>query len=155
LAAALLAGDERAVVMPIRQKNPTDQVRARLLDELRAMGQAPTPDVLERMLFVPLPRTAVMLDRLVPDLLGPLRAFNVCALVHCAGSLSYFNAAKLRAGNQELTRALLDLARALGVGRFVYVSTAFASGYVDGPIPEQLHPAPNNDPNEYTRSKRE
>ena len=38
-----------------------------------------------------------------------LREFAISDIVHCAGSLSYFNVNRLRQGNPELTQSFLDL----------------------------------------------
>jgi len=155
LAAALAASDERPILLPIRLKHAPEDARDAIAAELLAMGRDADAATLRRLVFIPLPRTAVLLERLVPELVPALADYEITDVVHCAGSLSYFNAAKLREGNFALTQAFLDVARAVGVKRFVYVSTAFASGYVDGTIAERLHSEPERDPNEYTRSKRE
>jgi nucleoside-diphosphate-sugar epimerase len=76
-------------------------------------------------------------------------------VLHCAGSLSYFNVRKLQAGNLDLTSAILSLATALDLRRFVYLSSAYSAGFTDRPILETLHDDPRNDPTDYTRTKRE
>ncbi|OWW21026.1 alpha/beta fold hydrolase [Noviherbaspirillum denitrificans] len=50
------------------------------------------------------------------------------------------------------TRHLLELARELGVRRFVMVSTAYVAGTMDGRVPEALHHAASFN-NDYERSK--
>src|SRR5260370_25019204 len=49
---------------------------------------------------------------------------------------------------------MLELSSALTVDRFVHVSTAYSSGYIEGRIGESLHAEPASDPTEYTRTKR-
>ena len=66
----------------------------------------------------------------------------------------YFDEEKLRAVNVEMTRRFVNAAKRWKVGRFVHISTAFASGFVDGRIDEQLHDEPIADPTFYTESKR-
>jgi len=99
-------------------------------------------------------KRVVLPDSLL-DLAPLCRAAGVRGVLHCAGSVSYFDRAALEAGNQRLTAGALALGEALGVDWFVYLSTAFASGYRSGPIGEQLHGAPlDGDPTAYTASKR-
>ena len=76
-------------------------------------------------------------------------------IVHCAGSLDYFNRAELELANIQLTARMLELARRLRIARFTFISTAYSSGYVDGPVAERLHADPAKDPTEYARTKRE
>ena len=78
--------------------------------------------------------------------------YQVDEMVHCAGCLSYFNEDRLRAVNVEMTRRFVDAAKRWGLCRFVHVSTAFACGFVEGPIPERLHVDPVGDPTFYTES---
>jgi len=54
-----------------------------------------------------------------------------------------------------LTQALLDVSKRLRVRRFIHLSSAFCSGYVDGLIREELHATPAVEPSPYTSSKRE
>ena len=82
-------------------------------------------------------------------------SFNIQEVVHCAGSLSYHDETSLQAGNIDLTRSLVKSARNAGAQRFTYVPTAFASGLMDGPVPEILFDGGRSDPAAYMRSKRE
>jgi nucleoside-diphosphate-sugar epimerase len=116
-----------------------------LLPELSALG-APR-DNLERVLVAALPPSSEM-DSL-------FSSFNFQEVVHCAGSLSYHDEASLQAGNIDLTRSLVESARQTGVQRFTYVSTAFASGLMDEPVPETLFEGRRSDPAAYMRSKRD
>jgi nucleoside-diphosphate-sugar epimerase len=148
VAAALLVDTGAEVVLPIRDKHTAEGIAAALAVEIKALGAR--PEVLERAHIVPLPPVAE-LDALYPV----CRQFGIREIAHCAGCLSYYNKAKLQAGNVELTRALLELGRRAGIHRFTYLSTAFASGLMDGVVPEQLHEGARSDPTEYMRSKRE
>lgn len=150
LVATALRETEDTLVLPVRAPHSTETVVRRIVAELAAEGRRLGEADLARLVVVPLPPT----DR-VSDLAPTLAARGVDEIVHCAGCLSYFNVTKLRHGNVELTRAMLDLGARLGVRRFTFVSTAYASGFVDGPIPEELHAGPRTDPTDYTSTKRE
>jgi nucleoside-diphosphate-sugar epimerase len=150
LVATALGETDAILVCPVRPSHTREGVLARVAAEAEAEGRPLGDRDLARLVVVPLPPT----ERLA-DLVPALRSLGVDEIVHCAGCLSYFNVAKLRDGNVELTRAMLDLGVRLGVRRFVYVSTAYASGFVDGEIPETLHEGPRTDPTDYTATKRE
>jgi nucleoside-diphosphate-sugar epimerase len=150
LAAALLARTSSKVVAPVRDKHAVTEVRARIAAELMALGaDASLVDDTERFAVVNLPPREA-LSELAPT----LRAHGVTEIVHSAGSVDYFNANALQEVNVELTRALLALGRAIDITRFVFISTAFSSGYTERPIEETLHAEPDEDPTEYTHSKR-
>lgn len=142
------------IVAPLRAKHDQARLRALIESELTTPDAAARARMLDRLVFVSLPPTAQFATQLVPHLQRELRDHDVVDIVHSAGCLSYFNEAKLREGNEQLTSLLLEFARARSVEKFVYVSTAFSSGYVHGPIRETLHADPASDPNEYTKSKR-
>lgn len=55
--------------------------------------------------------------------------------------------------NVDGTRNALALAAALGVKRFIYVSTAYTAGRATGLIAEELHPGPREFNNCYERTK--
>jgi nucleoside-diphosphate-sugar epimerase len=148
--ATALAETDAPLVLPIRAPHTRDRIVARIVGEIEAEGRRVGEDDLARLVTLPL-GSADRIDELLPD----LRRLGVEDVMHCAGSLSYFNAAKLEEGNIELTRGLLSLAARLGVRRFVFLSTAYSSGFVDGPIAEALHAGPRNDPTDYTRTKRQ
>lgn len=148
VAAVFLAEGGVEVVLPIRDRHTKESVLASLELELQALGAR--PQLLERAHIVPLPPLP-QIDALLPL----VRRFEVREIAHCAGCLSYFNKARLQEGNVELTRSLLALGERAGVQRFIYLSTAFASGLVDGTVPETLHTGERSDPTEYMRSKRE
>jgi nucleoside-diphosphate-sugar epimerase len=149
LAAALLDDTDGKLVLPFRgDKHDAASIVAGVLDEVAKPGARAKLE--DRLLPVPWPAPESF-----GEMLPFLRRHGVDEVVHCAGSLSYFNQAKLRAGNLDLTRDLLGVGEQLGVRRFYYFSTAFSSGLVDGLVREELHPTPTSDPTEYTRSKRE
>jgi len=144
------------VVAPVRAHHPGDAVASAVGREL---GLAAGPDAhgwRDRLHQVALPVEAANPE--APDPLGELdqvvEHFGVDEIVHCAGCLSYFDEPALRAVNVEMTRRFVDAAKRWNVRRFVHISTAFASGFVDGPILERLHGAPSGDPTFYTESKR-
>jgi uncharacterized protein YbjT (DUF2867 family) len=153
VAAALLADSRRQLIMPIRPGVDPAECRSglrRSLVDLGVAGEA-LDDTLGRLTLVELPA----LDRLA-DLDALASSAGVDEIVHCAGSIDYFDSAALRDANVELTDRLLQAARRWRIGRFVFLSTAYCSGYRDGPIPERLHdePASADEPTEYTRTKR-
>lgn len=145
LAARLLAETPCDLVLPLRaHHDPRSVVHA-------IAGEDPRLD-----LHTVARRTKrVVLPEALTDLAPLCRAAGVRGILHCAGSVSYFDRAALDAGNQQLTAGALALGAALDVDWFVYLSTAFASGYRSGPIGERLHDEPpQGDPTAYTASKR-
>ena len=149
VATALTRGHER-LVLPLRDPTAWDTVVGRVAAELEAGGRPLTPEDRERMIPVTLPPT----DRL-GELLPVLREHRVRDVLHCAGCLSYFNVRQLQEGNIDLTREFVRLSQDLDVRRFLFVSTAYSSGFTDEIIPEALHESPGADPTDYTRTKRE
>ena len=155
LTATLLEREPRmTIVAPVRGKHDHARLRAAVEAELAIPDPEARARAMDRLVFVGLPPTARFATELVPHLQRELRDYDVVDIVHSAGCLSYFNEAKLREGNEQLTSLMLEFARTRSIGKFVYISTAFSSGYVDGAIPETLHDDPASDPNAYTRSKR-
>lgn len=147
VAAALLANEDVELVLPIRERQKTEDVAAALLVELQALGAA---EQITHAHFTPLP-SFDQFDRLFLRASG----LQINEVVHCAGSLSYEDDASLKQGNIDFTSALLESAKRSECQRFVFLSTAFASGLVDGSVPEALHEGPRADPSAYMRSKRE
>lgn len=80
---------------------------------------------------------------------------GVDEIIHCAGCLDYYDLAKLQAVNVGYTAHLLVLASQLSLKRFMYISTAYSSGYQSHTTAEALLPDPPADPTQYTRTKRE
>jgi nucleoside-diphosphate-sugar epimerase len=150
VAANALLRTHADLVLPLRDPTARDRVVDSLSKEMAAEGRAMTAADRERLVFLELPPP----DR-IEGLEPRLRELGVVDVLHCAGCLSYFNLRKLEEGNIELTQALTDLSVALDVRRFVFLSTAYSSGFTEAPIAESLHLAPGNDPTEYTRTKRD
>ncbi|MFL5343069.1 MAG: SDR family oxidoreductase [Gemmataceae bacterium] len=149
IAAGLLAEGRRRLVLPVRPHHAAEGVIARLAKEVAASGKH-LPDLAERITVLPLPTT----DE-IPALADTFRRLGVEEIVHAAGCVDYFHTENLARGNVELTDAFVKLSQELHARRFTFISSAFSSGFRDGPIPEALHADADEDPTEYTRSKRE
>lgn len=150
VAAALLTQETVDVVLPVRDKYSAADIAAAISNECDTLGTPATAEILRRLHVVRLPPTESM-----NELGVAWREHRVRQVIHCAGSLSYFSLSKLKEGNLDLTHALLELAHANDIDRFLYMSTAFSAGFVPGQVPETLHGDPPEDPTEYTRSKRQ
>jgi nucleoside-diphosphate-sugar epimerase len=149
-AAGVLARTEATLLLAHRPHHDPAAVAARVAALARAGGFAPGPADLARLVPIVLPAAPALAD-LVPV----LRRRRTGEIIHCAACLDYFDTGALEAANVALTRALLAVAAAVGVERFVHISTAFSAGYVEGPVREVLHGEPaGGDPTEYTRTKR-
>jgi nucleoside-diphosphate-sugar epimerase len=146
LAAGLLRDPTSRLILPVRSQHTPESVLNHIAAEL--FDEAP-PGWQERVRVLPLPPAND-----IPALAPGLRRMKIDSIVHSAGCVDYFHKENLSAGNIELTRALVNLGQELNVGRFAFVSTAFSSGYYDGLIPESLHDDPDEDPTDYTRTKR-
>lgn len=149
IATSLLLEEKCRIVAPVRPGRSPEDVLGQVRAEIAMAGRELSPELLERVRVVELPETDAM-DRLTPA----VREWGVEEIIHCAGCLDYFDQDALEAVNVGLTRSLTEAGRRWGVGRFLYVSTAFSSGYRDEPVREELHPDPPSDPTDYTRSKR-
>lgn len=148
--ATLLAQERCRLILPVRGGRSREQVLRPILTECAASGRSIEPTDLDRLDVMPLPATDA-----IAELAGRFRAQGVNRIVHCAGSVEYFHRSRLVAANVDLTEAIARLAARLDVERLYYLSTAFSCGYRSDPVPEQLHPAPESDPTDYTWSKRE
>lgn len=144
IAARLLTDTDCPILLPVRSRHEPAQVLAAIAAEDPRLS---VEVVSARCQVVPLPSDLV-------DLAPQARAFGVRGLLNCAGSVAYFNRDALIAGNESLTEAAIALGRALEVEHFTYLSTAFCSGFRQGPIHETLHSGPAVDPTYYTTSKR-
>ncbi len=155
-ATALLRHGNVDVVAPVRAHHPADAVHQLVAAEFEIVGQPKDPNWPSRLHQVSLPDGID--DPTMQDPTGQLDAavkeFEVTEVIHTAGCLNYFDEAALLAVNVEMTRRLVEAAKRWKVDRFIHISTAFASGFVDGPIPERLHSEPSGDPTFYTESKR-
>ena len=150
VAAAFLADGPSRLVLPVRGGRDPGSVVAGIAGEATRTGRLRSRRVIDRITVVPVPDTASP-----ADLLSALRRFPIDEVIHCAGCVNYFDVKKLRAGNVLLTKAFLDVSQRLRVRRFIHLSSAFCSGYVDGLIREALHATPSAEPSPYTSSKRE
>jgi nucleoside-diphosphate-sugar epimerase len=149
VAAGLLDAGDQLIVAPLRGTHTRETVLAPIQAELRCEGVDERID-LQRVVTVPLPAGDdwSALDAIVEH-------YAIEQIVHCAGSVDYFNTAVLHEANIVLTGRLLELARRHAMKRFVFLSTAFSSGYIDRPVREELHAGEGSDPTEYTKTKRE
>ncbi|UXY15879.1 NAD(P)-dependent oxidoreductase [Chitiniphilus purpureus] len=150
LLAAQVLGDDWAdtLVVPSRQMQAADAVPEAIQRELLALGADPAA-LAGRIEVVGWQGAEhVSHDELVGMLTG------VDTVIHCAGCLDYFDSAALQTLNVEFTQRLVDAAKAAGVGRFVFISTAYAGGYSGAPIPERALHTPPSDPTDYTLTKR-
>jgi nucleoside-diphosphate-sugar epimerase len=149
IASVLLSHEDVEIVAPVRKGID----RARFLEPVRAevlLGGHEFDDAkAARIHLVELPPR----DRF-EELDAVVRDFGIQEVIHSAGCLDYFNAGALEEVNVELTRTIVDHAGRWNIRRFVYISTAFSSGYIFREIPELLHAAPGKDPTDYTRTKR-
>ncbi len=145
VAAGLLAETSGVIVAPIRSAHTRESVVATIREELEREGVAGSVDF-DRFVTVPLDFATL------PEVCAK---YGVSEILHCAGSVDYFNSLKLREANIDLTTDLLALAKRFAMRRFVFLSTAFSSGFVDGLVREQFHEATQGDPTEYITSKRD
>lgn len=151
IASALLAHDaDVRIVAPVRKLESLDRFFAPIDAEVRLAGRHFDDAMRSRVHVVELPP----LDRL-GELDAVVREWNVDEVIHSAGCLDYFNAGALEAVNIGYTTAIVEHAVRWNVSRFIYISTAFSSGYVGERIAERVHDEPGKDPTDYTRTKRD
>lgn len=150
IVATLLVNEDVQLVLPVRHGNDFESLLAPIEAEIEIQGRDFDPAYRERVHVVDLPPLE-SLDRLA----AAVREFDVKEIIHSAGCLDYFDRSALEAVNVNFTRLLLEQARRWEIERFIYISTAFSSGYIDTAVPEQLHNEPSRDPTEYTRTKRQ
>src|SRR5260370_37253128 len=150
IAAVLLGREHRRVVAFVREGWQASDLVAQILPELgHDANLQEQAEIFGRLTILPMPASHGLSEHA-----RELNRLGVTEIVHCAGSMDYFNSAELEQTNVLLTDGMLELARALHVERFVHVSTAYSSGYIAGPVGERLHGEPASDPTEYTRTKR-
>lgn len=141
IAAVLLSSDDCRLVLPIRPHHTRQSALAPIRAELAASGIEPDTVDFNRVL-TPVAWT-----------IDDLSAWGVSEIIHCAGCLDYFDREALEEVNVQYTRNLLEIGMRLGLRRFVYVSTAFSSGFRDDLIREGAHPEPREAPTAYISSK--
>ena len=149
VAAGLLSKKDCRILAPIRSGTS----RESLIEKIQAELAADCPDReidFDRLITVNLPPLSEM-----NTLSADLQRLVVDEIIHCAGSVDYFDSARLKEVNVDLTSELIALGKKQGVKRFIYLSTAFSCGFVKGLVREALHTNPEADPTEYTQSKRE
>jgi nucleoside-diphosphate-sugar epimerase len=148
VAAALLSEGHYRILAPIRAGHTHESIIDKIKSEA---GNSLASDIdFDRITTVALPE----LDE-ISSLASLASQMQVTEIIHCAGSVDYFDLVSLQSSNIDLTIQLLSLGKQLEIRRFTYLSTAFSSGYVDGLIPEELHDDPTADPTDYTRTKRQ
>lgn len=146
--ASLLTQTSDRIILAARPGHERDDIVARLRMEMTAAGD-PEGRSLERLRLVRLPDPG--------DARGYASLFSenrINEVVNCAGSVHYFDVALLKQSNVDLVSDLVAASKEAAIDRFVHVSTAFASGYIDGVVKEELFAEPGSDPTEYTRYKR-
>jgi nucleoside-diphosphate-sugar epimerase len=149
VASTLLANECSRVVAPIRRGHTRESLIEKIKWELESENLADEIDF-SRLSTIALPP----IDQL-EDMLSEVANLSVQEIIHCAGSVDYFDTARLKEANIDMTAKLIWLGKELSVSRFTYVSTAFSCGFSSGLVRETLHTAPDCDPTEYTRSKRD
>lgn len=150
IVASMLRDTAARIVCLTRPAHDRRSLLAPIIEEWEAQARCGWSDVVEaRIEQLALPDDLVDVADLAPRLPG------VDEIVHCAGCLDYYDVHKLQAVNVHYTAHLLVLARRLAVKRFVYISTAYSSGYQTQRTPEALLAEPAGDPTQYTRTKRE
>ncbi|WP_255988991.1 NAD-dependent epimerase/dehydratase family protein [Chitinolyticbacter albus] len=149
LAAQVLSDDwADALVVPSRRAQTADAMPEEIHRELIALGA--DPDRLADRIEVVTWKGAEQVSH--EDMVSMLA--GVDTVIHCAGCLDYFDSVALQALNVEFTQRLVDASKAAGVGRFIFISTAYAGGYSGAPIPERVLDTPASDPTDYTLTKR-
>lgn len=151
IGARLLADGLAQLVVPLRPGTSREEFGRRLQIELGALGLS-WETVNDRVLTVSWQGVA---DIGNADWAAALDALGIDEIIHSAGCLDYFNLQELASVNLDLTRWLTQLGERWRVQRFTYISTAYSAGYIDGCIAEQLLAEPDDDPTDYTRTKRQ
>lgn len=150
IVASLLRDTNARIVCLTRAVHDRQALLAPIVEEWEAQAKGCWSDAVEeRVEQMALPDDLADVVDLAPALQG------VDEIVHCAGCLDYYDADKLQAVNVHYTAHMLVLARQLHLKRFVYVSTAYSSGYQPHRTPEGPLAEPGSDPTQYTRTKRE
>lgn len=148
ICAGLIAQGHSKLVLPVRAQHSRGSMLAAIDQELQEMGYSQTD--LSGVQVIPLPAIHA-----VSTLRPVMEEERVEQIIHAAGSLDYFNSQSLKSVNIDLTSELITLSEKLKLDRFIFISTAFSSGFTPGRlITERLHEEPESDPTEYTSSKR-
>jgi nucleoside-diphosphate-sugar epimerase len=150
IAASLLVHEDVDLVLPVRAGNDIESILRPVRAEIEVSGESFDAAFLNRLHLVQLPPFDSF-----HELDEAIREFGVNEIIHCAGCLDYFDRSTLEMVNVNFTRRLLERACSWNIRRFIYISTAFSSGYLDSIVPEHLHDEPESDPTDYTRTKRQ
>lgn len=148
--AGLIEAGHSRLALAVRQHHRPQDVLDGIEAELVSMGFPEPKSALANVSVIPLPEAGQ-----AESFLSTVKSLNVNEIIHSAGSVEYSNPESLKEVNINLTERLLTVGEKLDIRRFIYLSTAFSSGFVNGLITEKLHNEPLKDPTEYTRSKRE
>jgi nucleoside-diphosphate-sugar epimerase len=151
VAGALLHEERRRLLLPVRTSAAECLRRIRLVLRDRGVTAGLEEELMQLVTVTELPPLGLM-----RGLDAAAKESDVDEIVHCAGCVDYFDTQQLHAANIALTESLLEAARSWNARRFIYMSTAYCSGYRAERIPERLHPEPReeDEPTDYTRSKR-
>lgn len=150
IVASLLRDTAAQVTCLTRSVHDRAALLAPIIEEWEAQAHGCWSDAVEsRIHQIKLPDDLADVADLAPQLEG------IDEIVHCAGCLDYYDLPNLQAVNVGYTAHLLVLAQRLSLKRFVYISTAYSSGYQPHVTAEALLPEPKSDPTQYTRTKRE
>lgn len=150
IVASLLRGTNARIVCLTRAVHDRQALLAPIAREWEAQSKGCWSDAVgERIEQIALPDDLSDVVDLAPALQG------IDEIVHCAGCVDYYDTRKLQAVNVHYTAYMVVLARRLRLKRFVYVSTAYSSGYQPHRTPEGPLAEPGSDPTQYTRTKRE
>ncbi len=97
----------------------------------------------------------VVVEGALPESLGVDDIRGADLVLHAAGNTVFHTngSSEPARTNVNGTRELLSLAAEAGVGRFVYVSTAYVCGAMAGHLPEAFYPTVPPVRNDYERSK--
>ena len=84
-----------------------------------------------------------------------LREGGISSIWHCAANMAFLpkDREKLIHTNVTGTKALMTIAKQLGVARFIYISTAYTAGALTGEVKEVLHDGNQEFGNCYEESK--
>lgn len=149
ISATLLARAPQRLLLPVRPHHHEDEVRQALHREAQMSGEPIDESQLQRVTVLPVDHADLT------RVLEQAKAMDVQHVLHFAGCVDYSDPDQLQEINVGLTRRLLELSKRISAQSFCYVSTAFSSGFIDGPIREEIPPEPESDPTDYTRSKRQ
>ena len=150
IVASLLRDTAAQITCLIRSTHDRKALIDPIIEEWEAQAHGCWSDAVEsRIHQMALPDDLADVANLAPRLEG------IDEIIHCAGCLDYYDTAKLQAVNVGYTAHLLALALRLSLMRFMYISTAYSSGYQPHPTAEALLAEPPSDPTQYTRTKRE